>query len=305
MPLGLENSLKNKKWSSRLARDIVMTRFASKFAGFLANTAWTSRLLAKSSKIPRNLRETFANEGYKTLNEAFTHRYPRTLFPADFEQKFPGKSRRAPLPCGGGEKIMISPVDGYLNIREIKNGRIELYPEIVLDLEKMMGAENAQIFADGGKFFLFTLKPHHDHTVDYPLDSRVLSEPEEISRENSRVFSTDLNFARFLGKEEGIMVFQENHRVLTKLLATAYDEPYFMLEIGATNVNSIVQDNCQVGETYSRGTQKSHFNFGSTVALLLPPSFAQKIEVLPIFSRDFYTSVEVQRRDVLVVGKDF
>ena len=295
MPLGLENSLKNKKWSSRVARNIVMTKFASKFAGFLANTAWTSRLLAKSSKIPRNLRETFANEGYKTLNEAFTHRYSRTLFTADFEQKFPGKSR---------EKIMISPADGYLNIREIKNGRIELYPEIVLDLEKMIGAENVQIFADGGKFFLFTLKPHHDHTVDYPLDSQVLSKPEEISRENSRIFSTDLNFARFLGQEEGIMVFQENHRVLTKLLATAYDEPYFMLEIGATNVNSIVQDNCQVGETYSRGTQKSHFNFGSTVALLLPQSFAQKIEVLPIFSQDFYTSVEVQRRDVLAVGKD-
>ena len=293
MPLGPEFSLVDKKFF----RGILMTKYASKFVGFLADSELLSRLLAtlKPAQIPRNLLETFRREEYSTLNEAFPHRYKRQLYPLPSDE-IPAKIR---------EKIMASPVDAYLNIREIKNEQIELFPELVLDLKKMIGAENSAKFSAGGKFLLFTLKPFHDHTVDYPLTSKVLSPPIIFSRENSNLYSTDLNFARKFAQKTGQKVFTENQRVVTELEAVAYREPYFMVEVGATNVNSISQDNCEMGETYAAGTQKSHFNFGSTVILLLPASLASKIKFLDIFSRDFLTSVEVKRRNVLAVPKDF
>jgi phosphatidylserine decarboxylase len=290
MPVGLGiGFLENK-----IFREILMNRYVSKFVGFLADTSWISEIALQSDKIPRNLRENFKSSNLKTLNEAFTHRNPRQIFPLETDEimsKFRGK-------------IMISPADAYLNIREIKNGKIELYPELALDLAKMIGAKNSAKFSTGGKFFLFTLKPHHDHTVDYPFNSKVLSAPQEFSRKKWKIFSTDLNFAKKLATE-GSTIFDENHRVVTELLATDYNEPYFLLEIGATNVNSIEQDNCSISKTYTKGSQKSHFNFGSTVIVLLPKNFVKKIKVLDVFLRDFNTSVEVKRRNVIARPNSF
>ena len=290
MPAGLGvGFLENK-----ILREILMNRYVSKFVGFLADTSWISEIALQTDKIPRNLRENFKSLNLKTLNEAFTHRNPRQIFPLETDEimsKFRGK-------------IMISPADAYLNIREIKNGKIELYPELTLDLVKMIGTENSAKFSTGGKFFLFTLKPHHDHTVDYPFNSKALSAPQEFSRKKWKIFSTDLNFAKKMATE-GSTIFDENHRVVTELLATDYNEPYFLLEIGATNVNSIEQDNCSVGKTYTKGTQKSHFNFGSTVIVLLPKNFAEKIKIPKVFLQNINTSVEVRRRNVIAFPIDY
>ncbi len=287
MPWGPEMLLISKPFF----RDIVMSTYISKFSGFLAKNRLTSQLLAKLklSVIPKNLLETFTNGNYKTLNEAFSHRYERQSFPLKTD-KVPKKIAR---------KIMISPVDAYLNIRKIKNLKVELYPEVVLDLKKMIGEKNSAKFLDGGTMFLFTLKPQHDHTVDYPFNSEVIDNPVVFSRKNKKIYSTDLNFAKYSKKS----FFAENHRVVTKLKAIDFENIYFLVEVGATNVNSITQDNCEVGKIYSKGTQKSHFNFGSTVILLLPQNFSNKIKILDIFSQDFKTSTEVERKNILAIPK--
>ena len=284
MPLGEISPLIKNSITSSLIRKIILSQYSSKFAGFILQNDKISKFLIWTKivqKIFPKTVETYKKNNCQNLNSAFHFRNKRNLTEKN------------------NSNIFSSPVDAYLNIREIKNEKIELFPEIILDLKKMIGKKYLPIFSNGGKMLLFTLKPFHDHTIDYPIKSKVLESPKEINKKHKKVYSTDLHFLDFLSKKFNLNVFEENHRVITPLEAVDFQEKYLLIEVGATNVNSIKQDNCQKNQIYERGVQKSHFNFGSTVILLLPNNFSQKIKFNETFKQDLYTSVEVERRDVL------
>ena len=297
MPIDDIGPLIKKTLSSKLIRDIVFRERISKFFGFLCRNDFISKILSKTKladKINSTIATTYKQHQHKNLNAAFIHRGERKLFPvnSDISDNL--------LEC-----LISSPADAYMNIRDIVDKKVELYPNLLLDIEKMVGENNSRMFEKGGKFLLLTLKPFHDHTVDYPVCSQVINITEIVNKKNKRVLSTDLYFVRFIADLEDKFVFSENHRMVTKLFAKSFDEEYLFIEVGATNVNSIEQDNCQLNQVYKRGTQKSHFNFGSTVILLLPDSFQQKLYFPHIYHQGVNISVEVKRRNIIACTKDF
>lgn len=282
---------------SDLIRQIILNKFVSKFTGFVQNNDLCSKVLHKTgiaSKVNLKIDDIFEQNHYLNYNQAFIHRYDYKLYPEANEG----------LPQSKIDKMLASPAEAYLNVRDIDNAQVQLYPELNLDIAQMIGEKNAQIFQNGGKFLLFTLKPFHDHTMDYPFNSQVLSEPYQMDAKRFRVHSTDLHYARFIARLNGNGVFDENNRVVSELYAEDFDQKYFFVEIGALNVNSIEQDNCEVGRRYSRGTQKSHFNFGSTVALLLPKSFSDQLYFPEYLVADQNTSTEVKRGNIVAVSQD-
>ncbi len=297
MPIDDVGPLIGKSLSSKLIRQIILQERMSKFFGFVLGNVFISNILSKTGlarKINSNVASTYKHYKYSNLNQAFTHRNDRQIFP---------KINKADeVFCN---KILCSPADSYLNIRSIEDGKIELYPELKLDVQKMIGEKNSELFNNGGKFLLFTLKPFHDHTMDYPTYSQVINTPVNMNKNNKVVYSTDLNFAKFISSYSDKSVFDENHRVITKLLAKDYNEEYIYIEVGATNVNSIEQDNCDLQKSYNRGDQKSHFNFGSTIILLLPKSFDEKLYFPEIFLQDKNTSVAIKRRNAIAIPKTY
>ena len=295
MPIDDVGPLIGSSISAKIIRQIVLQEQMSKFFGFLCSNDSISKILAKTglaNKINADVAATYKQYNYSNLNKAFIHRRNRNLFPLVNE-----------VNDDFTKKILSSPADSYLNIRKIEKKKINLYPELSLDLKKMVGEENASMFENGGRFLLFTLKPFHDHTMDYPFNSQVINTPIELNKSNKVVYSTDLNFARFISDYQNKSIFDENHRVVTKLLAKDFDEEYLYIEVGAINVNSIEQDNCDLQKSYKRGEQKSHFNFGSTIILLLPKSFDEKLFYPEIFLQNENTSVAIKRRNIIAVSK--
>ncbi|MCK5460586.1 phosphatidylserine decarboxylase [Candidatus Gracilibacteria bacterium] len=294
MPFDDVGPLVDNSKKAELLRQYFLQQYISKFSGFMLGNDSISTILYKTGvakKINEKITETYKKFEYSNLNKAFHHRYNREIYPGESE-----------IDDQFAQKMLCSPADSYFNIREIQDGKIELYSKLVLDLSKMIGSDNAELFCDGGKFLLFTLKPFHDHTMDYPFNSCVLSESEDLDTNRKIVNSTDLNFTKFISSK-GQTTFDENHRVVTRLLAEDFDEQYFYVEVGAINVNSIEQDNCKLNEKYNRGTQKSHFNFGSTIILLLPPKLADQL-CFPYASLDDDTSIEIQRGNVVAIPKN-
>lgn len=288
LPPLMKNSLKSK-----FLRWLFLNEKVSKFCGFVFGNNKLSKFLDEKKlldKLTPQVTKTYRAYSCTNLNEAFHHRYVRKMYP-----------KKGEICLELANKIFSSPVDAYLNIRPIIEGKVQLYPELTLDLKKMLGPKLAKIFKEGGKLLLFTLKPFHDHTVDYPFNSQVLEDSLNFKAEKKKALPTDLRFAQFISGKSGKTIFDSNHRMVTRLKALDYNEEYVLVEVGAFNVNSIEQDHCLKGHIYQRGLQKSHFNFGSTVIMLLPTKFTKKLYIPDEFTPSENVSVEIQRRNVLAV----
>lgn len=296
MPVNDVGPLIGKSFGKTLLRNVILHEYFSKFFGFVCRDSFISHFLSitrLSNLLNTHVAKVFRKERKNSLNAAFVHRGKRDIYPLNNE-----------VSEEQAKKILISPADAYLNIRDIVDKKVEIFPELTIDLEKMLGTRYADRFGEGGKFLLFTLKPFHDHTIDYPTNSKVMIDPIDVWSRDRKVMSTDLVFARFISDFHGNTIFDENHRMITKMKSEEFNEMYFMVEVGAVNVNSIQQDNCDSFSAYKKAVQKSHFNFGSTVILLFPHTFVEKLEFPKIYKQDVNTSVEIKRRNVIAWDKN-
>ena len=288
LPVPPEISVLNHKIVGRVSQYLFLNSIVGKMAGFIFCNRTTSSILYSlrlSRLINEQVDETYSEYGYTSLNAAFIHRYDNTIFPdttTGTEDK----------------KFITSPVSAYLSIRDIVAGMVEFFPGVRISIARMLGAEDSGF--QSGKLFIFTLKPHHDHTIDFPTESEIISGPSEISKTKFRVDSTDLTYIRSKAKQSAM---DENHRVATILYSRPFDEKYAMVEVGANIVNSIEQDYDESESVYRRGTQKSHFNFGSTVILVIPDTFMSKIKIVSDIydsSSQFDGACEIKRGTVIM-----
>ena len=88
----------------------------------------------------------------------------------------------------------------------------------------------------------------------------------------------------FAAKENGPM--DENHRTVAFLTAQPFGETYALVEVGANIVNSIEQDYDPHLRLHEKGTQKAHFNFGSTVMLVIPSGFMSRLRIVSDIDRN-------------------
>ncbi|MEE8400403.1 MAG: phosphatidylserine decarboxylase [Desulfobacterales bacterium] len=269
LPVPPEISLLNHRIVGRMSQYLFLNSIVGKMAGFILcnrSTSFLLHALRLSKLINKQVDTTYSACGYRSLNAAFTHRYDNPIYPCGISD-------------AEKEKFITSPVSAYLSIRDIEAGSVTFFPGVKISISRMLGAEDRRF--SSGKLFVFTLKPHHDHTIDFPTGSAILSGPLEISKTKFRVDSTDLNYIRSNARQS---VMDENHRVASILHSQRFDETYAMVEVGANIVNSIEQDYDEKSTVQERGSQKAHFNFGSTVILAIPDTFMAKVRVI----RDIY-----------------
>lgn len=248
------------------SRWLLLNRFASKMTGMVLCSPAMSAFLDWSGladQVNPQVAQTLRANAYPSMNRAFIHRYPRPLLPG--------------AGVTHGSRFWSSPCDAFLSLREITGPRLEIFPGVFLDLPEMIQADPAEFLQ--GWFLLFTLKPQHDHTLDFPIDSRLLDPPREILPGRIQVDSTDIAFIRQADRH-GRTVLDRNHRVITRFMAEPYGLPYWYIEVGAAMVNSIEQDFYPGPGIHLRGSQKGHFNFGSTVVLILPEGLRRQLRLL-------------------------
>jgi len=295
LPVPPEVLLLCSGFRGRLGRFFFLNRFISKMAGLVFCSNRASRFLYRSGIariINEKLSETFAAFQYANLNEAFSHRRDRRHFP-------PGASDEN---CEKG--FISSPADAYLSIRPINAEAVEFLPGVYVNIPRMSGISAREAWLNG-ILLVFTLKPHHGHTVDFPVDSRIISKPREYNKKKVFVGSTDLEFIRHSAVYKR-PVYEENHRVVTFLEALPFHEKYLFIEIGANIVNSIEQDYDPNASLFLRGSRKSHFNFGSTVCLILPDSLMQKVRVIEEILKNAGDdkTCEVKRGTAILYARD-
>ncbi|MBI9019006.1 MAG: phosphatidylserine decarboxylase [Phycisphaerae bacterium] len=257
LPLVPEIWLLNNRFFGKLAQFFLLNNIVCKMMGFILCSRWSSVLL-NITRISRLINQQadliFRKFKYRTLNEAFIHRYENNIYPDDKNNDF-----------------IVAPASAYLSIRDINDGLAEFFPGVTIDIKTMLADTTGDY--DQGKLMVFTLKPFHDHTIDFPVNCKIQGPLREFAKNRFRVDSTDLHLAK---ASKGKPTLQNNHRVVAILQAESFDEKLAMAEIGANVVNSIEQDYDNTKTKFTKGQQKSHFNYGSTVVLVLSNNLAKK-----------------------------
>lgn len=181
-------------------------------------------------------------ESFRTFNEFFYRRLKPTARPIDPDPKvvvFPADGRH----LGFADA---SRIDGVF----VKGQRF--------DLARLLGnPELAESYARG-TVVLSRLCPVDYHRFHFPLAGR----PSETALLSGPLYSVNpIALRRNLG------YLWENRRTLTALETEKFGK-VMILEIGATNVGSIVQT-CRPGAMVAKGDEKGFFRFGGSSTLML------------------------------------
>ena len=181
-------------------------------------------------------------ESFRTFNEFFYRRLKPSARPVDADPAavvFPADGRH----LGFAD---VSQVDGVF----VKGQRF--------DLPRLLGSAELAVRYARGVMVLSRLCPVDYHRFHFPLVGRV----SETRRLNGPLYSVNpIALRRNLG------YLWENRRTLTTL-ETEKCGSVLVLEIGATNVGSIVQT-YQPMTTVKKGEEKGYFRFGGSSTLLL------------------------------------
>lgn len=181
-------------------------------------------------------------ESFRTFNEFFYRRLKPGARPVESDPAvavFPADGRHLGFPD-------VSKIDGVF----VKGQRF--------DLAQLLGnAELAARYAQG-TLVLSRLCPVDYHRFHFPLAGRA---------SEARLLNGPLYSVNPIALRRNLGYLWENRRTLTTL-ETDRSGTVLLLEIGATNVGSIVQT-YQSGKLIAKGDEKGYFRFGGSSTLLL------------------------------------
>lgn len=181
-------------------------------------------------------------ESFRTFNEFFYRRLKPTARPIDPDPKvvvFPADGRH----LGFADA---SQIDGVF----VKGQRF--------DLVKLLGNSKLAARYSRGTLVLSRLCPVDYHRFHFPLAGRVAE---------TTLFNGPLYSVNPIALRRQLSYLWENRRTLTTLETEQFGT-VLLLEIGATNVGSIVQT-YRPGTTVAKGDGKGYFRFGGSSTLLL------------------------------------
>ncbi|MBP9224249.1 MAG: phosphatidylserine decarboxylase [Verrucomicrobiales bacterium] len=178
-----------------------------------------------------------------------------------FNEFFYRKLKPEARPIAPEADSVIFPADGRHFFIPVLSADSHLYAKGQrFDLPKLFGDADlaAQFF--GGSAVLSRLCPTDYHRFHFPLAGEC-GTPRCI---NGSLYSVNpIALSRQLG------YIAENKRRITPVTDTALGT-YLFLEIGATNVGSIV-DTCEPGQTVRKGDEKGYFRFGGSMVITVFP----------------------------------
>jgi phosphatidylserine decarboxylase len=224
-----------------------------------------------------------------TLNRAFVRAFAVDLSDAritraqdydSFNALFTRALVPGARPLAGDEATLVSPVDGTLSqCGPIRGQTLIQAKGRDYELADLLGsAADAGAFADG-LFATIYLAPYNYHRIHMPAAGRLRT----MRLVPGRLFSVNGRTAQDIDR-----LFARNERVVS-LFAGARG-PFGVVAVGALNVGSIATvwngtvtpPAARAPRTWhydeepalARGAELGHFNFGSTVIVLLPPGKA-------------------------------
>lgn len=183
-----------------------------------------------------------APESYRTFNEFFYRKLKATARPVAADPKaviFPADARHLGFPDA-------SKIDGVF----VKGQRF--------NLARLLGdAELAKRY-ERGAVILSRLCPVDYHRFHFPVSGRASA---------TRLINGPLYSVNPIALRRNLAYLWENRRTLTTIQTNQLGQ-VLMLEIGATNVGSIVQT-YQADTVVTKGDEKGYFEFGGSSTLLL------------------------------------
>ena len=199
---------------------------------------------------------------------------------ASLQQFFTRELRPGSRPLAGGEEVLVSPCDGAWGASgRIEQGLLVQVKGRSYRVAELLGDEVLASDYEGGHFATLYLSPrdyHRFHTPAAGRLTRLVYRPGALWPVNS---------IGLLGIDS---IFARNERICALLEVDAGTVPLAMVAVGATMVGSVrleFDDLCTnrrgaepvdralgaEAPHYARGAEWGHFEFGSTIVLLLPP----------------------------------
>ncbi len=181
-------------------------------------------------------------ESFRTFNEFFYRRLKPGARPVDPDPQtvvFPADGRHLGYPD-------VSAVDGVF----VKGQRF--------DLPRLLGDDALAGRYARGALVLSRLCPVDYHRFHFPVAGRAAA---------PRLLNGLLYSVNPIALRQNLAYLWENRRVLTTIETEMFGT-VLMLEIGATNVGSIVQT-YRAGSAVAKGEEKGYFRFGGSSTLLL------------------------------------
>lgn len=228
---------------------IIKRRWFSRLYGLWADTTGSAREIAPFVKRFGVDVKEFAEDPttFRTFNEFFYRRL-----------------KAEARPIAPGEKTVSFPADGRHFFIEDLSRESHLYAKGQrLELAALLGDDAlAERFARGSAV-LSRLCPTDYHRFHFPLDG-VCSAPRLL---NGALYSVNP-----IALSRNLDYLFENKRRLTVVTRSDIGT-YLFLEIGATNVGSII-DTCTPGTRVAKGDEKGYFRFGGSMTIMIFPENA-------------------------------
>lgn len=215
---------------------------------FSALYGWWADLPSSAKEIPRFL-ERFDVDPDEFLSSPKEFR--------TFNEFFYRKLKPEARPIDDAENSVCFPADGrHLLIPDLSRESHIYAKGRKMDLAELVGDDElAERFSDG-MAVLSRLCPTDYHRFHFPAGGR-FGEPELIQ---GSLYSVNP-----IALKRRISYLLENKRRVS-LISDSPVGDYLFLEIGATNVGSIV-DTAQSGEIVSKGEEKGYFRFGGSMVI--------------------------------------
>jgi len=223
---------------------IIKRRWFSRLYGRWADTSGSAKEIAP-------FLERFGVDAADFVEDPATFR----TFNEFFHRRLKPQSR----PIAAGEKTISFPADGrHFYIPDLSR-ESHLYAKGQrLELAELLGDEALATRFACGSAVLSRLCPTDYHRFHFPLDGECGT---------PRLINGDLYSVNPIALSRGLGYLLENKRRITRVTRPDIGE-YLFLEIGATNVGSIV-DTCAPGTRVARGEEKGYFRFGGSMTIVI------------------------------------
>lgn len=228
---------------------VIKRRWFSRLYGLWADTAGSAKEIAPFI-------ERFGVRTDEFVDDPATFR--------SFNEFFYRRLKPAARPVAPGEKTVSFPADGRHFLIPDLSRESHLYAKGQrLELARLLGDEALAARYTRGSAILSRLCPTDYHRFHFPLAGECGS-PRLI---NGALYSVNP-----IALSRGLGYLLENKRRITVVTRPDIGE-YLFLEIGATNVGSII-DTCAPGATVARGDEKGYFRFGGSMTIVIFPEGA-------------------------------
>ena len=180
-------------------------------------------------------------------------------------------------PLAGGERDLVSPVDGTLSRSgTVRDGSLLQAKGMHYTVDALLADEGAATRYDGGGFACIYLAPYNYHRIHMPLAGRLTATRYVPGRLFSVSHSTALAVPNLYARNERVVCEFDTALgplavVLVGALFVGSIETVFAGEINppAARGGTVQRVETGLGREFARGEELGRFNMGSTVVLLL------------------------------------